>query len=101
MKKIIYSLTKISKSKENTKFKGVGYINGNDLIVALKSKDGNPYIKVFEDATKNCYKKQNTLNEYSGMFYEFVKINVEIKPNSFEEKEIAINYYLWYVIKEE
>lgn len=100
MKKIIYSLTKISKRKENTKVKGVGYVNGNDLIIALKAQNGNPYIKVFEDALKNIHKVPGSENEYSGMFYDFIKIDVEVKPNSFEEKEIAINYYLWYVIKE-
>ena len=52
MKKIIFSLTKFSRKNGNTKTKGIGYIDGNTLILALQANNGMPYVKIFEDAVK-------------------------------------------------
>ncbi len=54
MKKVIYSVTKIGKVT-NTKVTGLGYITDEDLITAGISKNGKPYIRVY-NCIKDCHK---------------------------------------------
>lgn len=101
MKKIIFTLTKLSRKNGNTKTKGIGYINGNDFILALKSSTDMPYVKIFEDAVGLIPKVPNRVNEFAGYLSELVTINSEVKPGSFEEKQINIEYHLWYSVLDE
>ena len=71
MKKVVYTVTKFGRT-ENTKMSGLGYITESDLITACISKNGKPYIRVFEDCVKNCHKVTNTTNEYKGAHYEVI-----------------------------
>lgn len=42
MKKVAYLVSKVNKDE---KFKGVGYLFGDDLLIAATSSKGNLYIK--------------------------------------------------------
>ena len=101
MKKIIFSLTKFSRKNGNTKTKGIGYIDGNNFILALQSDSGMPYVKIFDDCVEGIHKVPARTNEFAGYIAEYVTINSEVKPNSYEEKQITINYYLWYSVLDE
>ena len=101
MKKIIFTLTKFSRKNGNTKTKGIGYISNKDFILALKSNTDMPYVKIFEDAVGQVPKVPNRVNEFAGYLSELVTINSEVKPNSFEEKQINIDYHLWYSVLDE
>ncbi len=85
MKKVIYSITKLGKT-ENTKFTGVGYITDEELITANVSKNGKPYIRVFE-CIKDCHPVINATDEYKGAYYEIVE---------YDGRDIEVNYYIWY-----
>ena len=98
MKKIIFSLTKFSRNNGNTKTKGIGYIDGNNFILALHANNGMPYVKIFEDAVKLIHLVPARTNEYAGYLSELVTIQSEVKENSFEEKQITIDYHLWYSV---
>ena len=89
MKKVIYSITKLGKT-ENTKFTGVGYITNEELITANVSKNGKPYIRVFE-CIKDCHPVINTKDEYNGAYYEIVE---------YDGRDIEVNYYIWYKLAE-
>ncbi len=89
MKKVIYSITKLGKT-ENTKFTGVGYITDEELITANVSKNGKPYIRVFE-CIKDCHPVINTKDEYKGAYYEIVE---------YDGRDIEVNYYVWYKLAE-
>ena len=64
MKKVYYSVTKIGR-KENAQMKGIGYITDEDLIIALDSKNNNPYIRIFEETVKYLHSNGRT-NEFKG-----------------------------------
>ncbi len=85
MKKVIYSITKLGKT-ENTKFTGIGYVTDEELITANISKNGKPYIRVF-DCIKDCHLVTNSTNEYKGAHYEIVE---------YDGRDIEVNYYIWY-----
>ena len=101
MKKIIFSLTKFSRKNGNTKTKGIGYIDGNNFILALHANNGMPYVKIFEDCVDSIHKAPARTNEFAGYLSEYVTINSEVKENSFEEKQITIDYHLWYSVLDE
>ena len=102
MKKVVFSVTKQGRY-ENTKTTGVGYITDTDLITACVSKNGKPYIRVFEDCVKNCHAISGRDNEYRGAHYEIREIEFEKKTSSgestgYETREVEINYSIWYKI---
>ena len=102
MKKVVFSVTKQGRY-ENTKATGVGYITDTDLITACVSKNGKPYIRVFEDCVKNCHAISGRDNEYRGAHYEIREIEFEKKTSSgdstgYETREVEINYSIWYKI---
>ena len=61
MKKVLYTVTKVG--KETTKVSGLGYITDKDLITAQISKNGNAYIRVYEDCVTDCHKIAGKDNE--------------------------------------
>lgn len=102
MKKVVFSVTKQGRY-ENTKTTGVGYITDTDLITACVSKNGKPYIRVFEDCVKNCHAISGRDNEYRGAHYEIREIEFEKKTSSgdstgYEKREVEFNYSIWYKI---
>lgn len=102
MKKVVFSVTKQGRY-ENTKTTGVGYITDTDLITACISKNGKPYIRVFEDCVKNCHPISGRDNEYRGAHYEIREIEFEKRNSSgdstgYETCEVEINYSIWYKI---
>lgn len=102
MKKVVFSVTKQGRY-ENTNTTGVGYITETDLITACVSKNGKPYIRVFEDCVKNCHAISGRDNEYRGAHYEIREIEFEKKTSSgdstgYETREVEFNYSIWYKI---
>lgn len=102
MKKVVFAVTKQGRY-ENTKATGVGYITDTDLITACVSKNGKPYIRIFEDCVKNCHAISGRDNEYRGAHYEIREIEFEKKTSSgdstgYETREVEINYSIWYKI---
>lgn len=97
MKKVAYSVTKVGRY-ENTKMKGVGFISDADLVFACVSKNGNPYIRVFEDCVKQCHPVLNSDNEFKGAHYEIREVEFEREDGSKETREIEVSYYIWYKI---
>lgn len=93
MKKVIYSITKLGKN-ENKKVTGVGYVTDDELITANVSKNGKPYVRVFE-CIKDCHPVINTTDEFKGAYYEIQEYQFE-KNGSYESREIEVNYYVWY-----
>ncbi len=97
MKKVAYAVSR----QNGTKLKGVGYLTETDLIIACKSKNDTPYIRVFEDCVKVCSRIPTKENEYSGVYYEIHEIEVEKKNSSgqdvgMEKIEVTVNYFIWY-----
>ena len=102
MKKVVFAVTKQGRY-ENTKTTGVGYITDTDLIIACVSKNGKPYIRIFEDCVKNCHPIFERDNEYRGMHYEIREIEFEKKNSGgdstgYETREVELNYSIWYKI---
>lgn len=91
MKKIIYAISKVGKNELN-KASGIGYITDEDIITACVTKQGKPYIRVFENAVKSCHRIANTENEYKGIYYEIV----EVPKDDGTSREIEIDYLIWY-----
>lgn len=95
LQKVVFSVTKAGKSE--SKLKGVGYIDGTSLYIPAISKNGNAYIRVFEDCIKS---KVET--EYSGVHTEYHKIQLEVLngqhsgSTSYEEKEVLVTYFIWF-----
>lgn len=55
MKKVVYSISKPNKL-EDGRMTGFGCITDEDLIIAAISKNGKPYIRVFENCLKIRYR---------------------------------------------
>ena len=82
---------------ENTKTTGLGYVTDEDLIIACISKNQKPYIRVFEDCVKNCHSVIGKQDEFAGAHYELHLVEFEFK-NSFETREIEVQYNIWFKI---
>lgn len=100
LQKVVFSVTKAGKSE--SKLKGVGFIDDTSLYIPAISKNGNAYIRVFEDCIKG-----NIEAEYSTTHTEYHTIQLEVLngqhsgSTSYEEKEILITYFIWFkLIKE-
>ena len=85
MKKVVYSLTKVTKEGVQ-KETGIGFVINNDLLVAkISKKSNNAYIQVYESATKDC--KQLEDNSYKGTFDQILNI---------ENRTVVVDYMLWF-----
>ena len=93
MKKVVYSITKLGRFE--SKMSGVGYITDSDLIIAALSKNGKPYIRVFEDCIKTCHEVTNKPNEFKGSFYEIREVPLDTGKNNYDFREVEINYNIW------
>lgn len=99
MNKVIYSVTKSGKAE--SKLTGIGFITDEDLVIACVSKNGKPYIRVFEGCVKNCRPITGRENEFRGSHYEIREIEFETHNSSGEftgmdKREIELNYYVWF-----
>ena len=94
MKKVVYNITRY-RQQELIKISGLGYITDTDLIIACTSKEGKPYIRVFEDCIKDCHPIPHKTNEYAGGYYEIREVQVEVK-DAYETKEVQLEYKIWY-----
>ncbi len=95
MKKVVFSVIKAGRNEN--RMSGVGYITETDLLIPALSKNGKPYIRVFEDCIKHCHKIANENNEYKGTFWELREIEFETRNGSgYEKREVEITYYIWY-----
>lgn len=96
MQKVVYSVNKVNSDK---KMKGVGYlVEGNLLIPSLSGK-GNPYIRVFEDVTKQCHASVTKPDEYKGyvtLAYENVNIFNKEKDRYELLDYVETTYYVWF-----
>ena len=54
MKKVVFSVIKAGKNEN--RMSGSGYITETDLLIPAISKNGKPYIRVFEDCLRYCHK---------------------------------------------
>ena len=86
MKKVVYSVTRLTK-EENIKTSGIGYITDTDLLTVATTKDNKPYIKVFEDCLKYCHQVSNKETEFKGTYYEVAE---------YEGHEYQKTFYIWY-----
>ena len=108
MKKVIYSITNLSK-KESDKLTGVGFITESDLLIARLSRKGSAYIKNFVDCIKHCFPVMNKSDEFKGAYSEFVKFDAPIKDErkrnpeviSYETIETQVHYTIWFKIIED
>ena len=103
MKKVVYSVQRLGK-EVYPKTTGVGYITDSDLVIACLSQKDNPYIRVFDDAVKNCYPIYGRDGEFKGEHTEYKEIEVEKESNgyvSMETIEIQIRYRIWYKYADE
>ena len=46
--------------------KGVGYLVEGDLLIPSTSSKGNPYIRIFDEATKHCHSVDKDKTEFKG-----------------------------------
>ncbi len=99
MKKVVFSV--IRAGRNENRMSGVGYITETDLLIPAISKNGKPYIRIFEDCIKHCHKIANENNEYKGTFYELREIEFETRNGSgYEKREVEITYYIWYKLED-
>ena len=99
MKKIAYSITQLKK-KENFTQSGIGYMTDEDILIPQISKNGKPYIRVFEDCIKDCHPMIGRTDEFSGSYYEIKEIEVDTGKDNYETIEIEVYYRIWYKITE-
>jgi hypothetical protein len=99
MKKVIYSVSRFKKGQLN-KVTGLGYITDTDLVIACLSKNGKPYIRVFEDCIRKCAPVVNKLDEFKGEFNEYVEVDIDTGKSGYETREIEIEYNIWFKLAE-
>ena len=95
MKKVVYAVSRYRKG-ELIKNTGVGYISGDDLVIACMSKNGKPYIRVFEGCVKNCHPVPEKQDEFRGGYYEIREIEIDSGKDNYEKREIELEYSIWF-----
>ena len=99
MKKVVFSVIKAGKNEN--RMSGIGYITETDLLMPAISKNGKPYIRVFEDCLRYCHKIPNENEEYKGTIYVFHEVEFETRNGSgYETREVEITYFIWYKLAE-
>lgn len=96
MQKVVYSVTKVNKDE---KWKGVGYLIEDNLLIPSTSSKGNAYIRVFEDVADKCKKVVNTENEFKGyvtVAYENIHVFNKEKNHYDTLDYVETTYYIWY-----
>ena len=88
MKKVIYAVTRL-KRERNVKVSGIGYLSNNNLLTAQISKNGKPYVRVYEDL--KLLKSVKNENEFTCDYYEFKEI---------DGNDIQLSYKIWIKVVE-
>ena len=65
------------------------------MIPAI-SKSGKAYIRVFLGAEKHCHPIMYKDNEFKGTYYEVIDAEIDTGKDSYETREIELNYNIWY-----
>ena len=94
MKKVVYSIRKMGNSE--CRWTGVGYLSEGDLMIPAISKSGKAYIRVFFGAEKHCHPIMYKDNEFKGVYYEVIDAELDTGKDSYETREIELNYNIWY-----
>ena len=94
MKKVLFRVINIKNNL--TTQSGYGYITNEDLVTALVSKNGNAYIRVYDDAVKHCHPVFNKPGEFRGEISEFYNIEVPDKYGALDTREIEVDYEIWF-----
>ena len=85
MQKVVFSVSKVNRDE---KFKGIGYLSEGNLLIPAISKNGKPYIRVFEDVTKSCHSSLHSEDEYKGY--------VTVAYENDEKGYIETDYSVWF-----
>ena len=85
MQKVVYSVCKVNRDE---KLKGIGYVSEGNLLIPAISKNGKPYIRVFEDVTDKCRPSVNSDGEYKG----YTTVAYQNDNNDY----IEILYSIWF-----
>ncbi len=96
MQKVVYSISKVNRDKT---WKGVGYLVEGNLLIPSTSSKGNPYIRVFEDVTKQCKSSVTKPDEYKGyvtLAYENVNIFNKEKDRYETLDYVETTFYVWF-----
>lgn len=94
MKKVVFSVTKLGSQQAKTT--GVGYVSETDLIIPAVSKNGKPYIRVFEDCVKISRKVNGKDDEFKANVYEIHEVEIQTTKNNYTTREIEVEYQIWF-----
>lgn len=95
MKKVVYSVSRYSRGEIN-KLTGLGFLTDTDLVIACVSKQGKPYIRVFEGCVKDCHPVPGKDGEHKGMIYEIREVEMVSDDGKRDTREIELEYSIWY-----
>lgn len=96
MQKVVYSIKKVNRDE---RIKGIGYLADGNLLIPAKAKNGNPYIRVFDDVSKHCTAIPDAEGEYKGFVtvaYSDVHVYDKQKDNYKMLDYVEATYYVWY-----
>ena len=96
MQKVIYSIKKVNRDE---RIKGIGYLADGNLLIPAKAKNGNPFIRVFDDVSKHCTAVPDAENEYRGFVtvaYSDVQVYDKQKNNYKILDYVETTYYVWF-----
>ena len=103
-KKVVYFVKRVNRDE---KFKGIGYLIEDNLLIPATSSKGTDYIRVFENITDRCKPVSKDGNEYKGyvdVIYTDVPVFKSVDHDSDENKEgsydviesISVTFYIWF-----
>ena len=94
MKKVVYTVRKAR--SDSYKLSGIGYITEEDLIASGVSTNKTSYVRVFQEAVTYCHPVDKAKTEFKGILTEYPIVNIDTGKGNYEEKQITIDYYIWY-----
>lgn len=104
MKRVGFSITYTKGKEVFTYAKGIGYLSEeNDLMFAMVSKDGKPYIKVFEKVDTYCRIRKD--GSKCGMVELCRTVQMPIldkdghATGATQDVELTTEYRVWYIEK--
>jgi hypothetical protein len=96
MQKVVFSISKVNRDDKLT---GVGYLSEGNLLIPAISKQGKPYIRIFEAVTERCHQVINTVNEFKG-YITVAFSNVPVynaKDENYDVVDyIEVDYSVWF-----
>jgi hypothetical protein len=96
MQKVVFSISKVNRDDKLT---GVGYLSEGNLLIPALSKQGKPYIRIFEAVTERCHQVANAVNEFKG-YITMAFSNVPVynaKDENYDVVDyIEVDYSVWF-----